>query len=329
MAQTYPEPILIQPRWYEFRVLPSEGYNTRAPGTASHKPFLPLATVVGYTELARTLLLGRTVGTGESSTGIGSIRNASQSSSIGFVVKSQNLRMLSDVSLTGQPFQVSTQLVNVGTSSLSLEHSLRSTKTKDLIASNIVTMVLINFVSKKTHPLSQSVRDECTKVLSSPSFVSSTPIPFDKSLVFFSQHKIEKSELLDLYSRSYQILLSDQDMLGHTNHGSYFRFCEDTKWLASLKEGGFKVSLLRDLCASPIQSCDSNYLLETFPGQQVQILFWPLFDCDFRDTPFQNTMLWDPGLPIAFGIEIRLVQTNKPHWRGLVHIRSSTSTSKL
>lgn len=298
----------IEPRFHEFRVQPSTSSLPPTLGNA----FLPLSSIAHYCEIARTRLIGRTFS--KSDHGLAALQHA-YTPGQGFVLKSQNIRRVALQNVTGQLFKVRTSLVNIGTSSISLEHELIGTKNNDLIARDSVTMILIDFGKKKTASLPDKVKDLLAPLLKPQTFNPTKPIPFSTSYVSQKINSNNKEELIEVFNRGFMVLLSDLDMLGHTNHGSYVKWAEDTKWLAAREEGGFKSPLLRTLCTHPIHSCDAIYISETFFSQLIECSIWPLFQQDLNPHTEKQT---NDLTPIGLGVQVTPKDSNKLLWNGII-----------
>ncbi|KAH9492404.1 hypothetical protein Btru_051034 [Bulinus truncatus] len=155
------------------------------------------------------------------------------------------------------PYKVSIELINTGPSSITIREVLTNLLDGKEIATFYGKMVYVDRVARKSQPLPEWFRKKYETAVSS------------------SNIRIESSNPL-VPSNSYKVKVlitpSDTDFNGHTNQGSYVRFCMDAAETA--RQSQFLKCFTSDICQYPILKLTVSYKLETLAGDEVITSVW-------------------------------------------------------
>jgi len=179
-----------------------------------------------------------------------------------------------------------------------------------LLFEGIIFAVYANVVEKKSKEIPKELLEKalsiCPKNIT-PSFHIPTPQPYHKCSI--SLLKSKYSNTFPKFSFPFTILKSHQDWWGHTNHSIYIQLFEDVRHFA-FQNFFFKDKLIHGLAGQRLYSIHSEYKMQTYTGDNVVVVLWPLLDYDFNESrPNLTEMSADELLNhvIGFGAQLEIV----------------------
>ncbi|KAK7092307.1 uncharacterized protein [Littorina saxatilis] len=158
------------------------------------------------------------------------------------------------------PFKISLEVVDMGRTSVTLFSQLVNTLDGRELATSRCKCVYTDRVTRRPVPWPQWIVHKYTPAIN------------QKRSVDLPKAVPEVSALA--YSYKVRVGASDTDINGHTNHGSYVRYCCDAAQ-AALKAGVLVLTPFhRDINRYPLKEHKIMYVGESAMGDNLQVLLW-------------------------------------------------------